>query len=186
MMISEKQHQANIHNAQKSTGPLTSDGKEAVRFNALQHGLRARSILLPTEKPAEFHQLCADLEAEWQPQTYTERLLVEQLAVNQWMLRRLAERQTCAWLEIELRIENAYALLDRISNLIARHERSFAKTVRDLQHLQKHRPVSAPPQSAPEPVRVAAPHPEPPPESGAVAYLMADAAAPSAVISDTR
>ena len=42
MIISEKQQQANQQNAQKSTGPTTPEGKNAVRFNALTYGLRTR------------------------------------------------------------------------------------------------------------------------------------------------
>ena len=64
-------------------------GKSAVRLNALRYGLRARSILLPGENPEEYHQLCADLEADWQPQNRTEQLLLEQMAVAQWKLARI-------------------------------------------------------------------------------------------------
>ena len=195
MMISHKQHQANIQNARKSTGPKTPEGKQAVRFNAVKNGLRASLMVLPfeNEDSGEFDQLCADLEAEWQPQTYTERLLVEQMCVNQWMLRRLTQSEAVAWLDIEPQTQHAFTQLDRIGGMIARYERSFSKTVRELQHLQKQRTVSAVPQPAPEPIKPAASHPEPIPEpmpepapEPGVAYRMADAAALSAVPSDSR
>ncbi len=87
-MASLKQIEANRRNALKSTGPKTSEGKAAVRMNALRHGLRARSLLIPGENPADYDQLCAGLEAEWRPQTPTEHLLLQQMAVAQWKLAR--------------------------------------------------------------------------------------------------
>ncbi len=39
----------NRNNAQMSTGPRSAPGKQKVKFNALKHGLRAKSILLPGE-----------------------------------------------------------------------------------------------------------------------------------------
>jgi hypothetical protein len=81
-MASLKQIEANRRNALKSTGPRTPRGKAAVRMNALRHGLRARSLVIPGENPADYHQLCADLEAEWQPQSRT-----EQPCLNRWPWR---------------------------------------------------------------------------------------------------
>jgi hypothetical protein len=187
MMISDKQHEANLRNAQKSTGPKTPEGKEAVRFNALQHGLRARSVVLSCEKQEHFDQLCADLEAEWQPQTFTERLLVEQMAVNQWVLSRLAVSESLGYLHTIVGAKEQYALLDRIVGLRARYERSFSKAMHDLQQLQRSRrpapkAVAEPaPAPAREPVKPAASHPEPPPP-----YLMSAGAASSRILTDTR
>jgi hypothetical protein len=188
MLISNKQHEANIHNAQKSTGPSSDDGKQAVRFNALQHGLRARQVLLPKDDPEEFHQLCADLEAEWQPQTCTQRLLLEQMAVSQWILGRLARLETNGFSLTQLGIQDQYAFLDRISALRTRQERSFSKAMRDLEHLQRRpRPEAKPePEHIPEPLAPQPPRPEPPPFPDPIAYVMSgrDAAAP--IHPDTR
>src|SRR6266571_827018 len=88
-MATIKQIEANRRNALKSTGPRTPEAKAAVRMNSLRHGLRARTVVLPAENPEEFHQLCNDLEAEWQPQSRTEQFYVEQMAVSQWKLTRM-------------------------------------------------------------------------------------------------
>jgi uncharacterized protein with NAD-binding domain and iron-sulfur cluster len=90
MLISEKQQKANRENAQHSTGPTTPEGRAAVRLNALTYGLRARSTLIDGEDPEEYKRLWAALEAEWQPQTCTERLYLEQMATSQWLLARIA------------------------------------------------------------------------------------------------
>jgi len=88
-MASLKQIEANRRNALKSTGPKTPEGKAAVRFNSLRHGLRARTVVLPGENRETFDGLCEDLETEWQPQTRTEFMYLEQMAVAQWKLRRM-------------------------------------------------------------------------------------------------
>ncbi len=88
-MATEKQIAANRRNALRSTGPKTIEGKAAVRFNTLQHGLRARSILIPGENGDDLRQLREELAAEWRPRNRTEHLLVEQMAVAQWKLARL-------------------------------------------------------------------------------------------------
>src|SRR5260370_2035756 len=88
-MATVKQIEANRLNALKSTGPKTPEGKAAVRMNALRHGLRARTVVLPGENSDDFHQLCDDLETEWNPQSKTEQFYVEQKALSQWKLTRI-------------------------------------------------------------------------------------------------
>ena len=48
-MLSEKQLEANRRNAQKSTGPKTTEGKSNSSRNNLRHGLTGQISLLPTE-----------------------------------------------------------------------------------------------------------------------------------------
>src|SRR5947207_3535022 len=93
-MATIKQIEANRRNALRSTGPNTPEGKAAVRLNALRHGLRARTVVLPGERAEEFQQLCDDLETEWRPKSRTEQFYVEQMAISQWQLNRMemAER----------------------------------------------------------------------------------------------
>ena len=52
-MTSEKKAEANRRNALKSTGPKTPEGKDAVRLNALKHGLLSQrsSCREKTRKP---------------------------------------------------------------------------------------------------------------------------------------
>jgi hypothetical protein len=88
-MTSEKQLQANRRNAQKSTGPNTSEGKAAVRHNALKHGLLAEDVLLPREDRDELRELGERLVAELQPEGELEELLVEQIVAARWRLRRI-------------------------------------------------------------------------------------------------
>src|SRR5260370_15144548 len=88
-MATLKQIEANRLNALKSTGPKTPDGKAAVKLNALRHGLRARTVVLPGENSDDFHQLCDGLETEWNPESRTEQFYVEQMTISQWKLTRI-------------------------------------------------------------------------------------------------
>jgi hypothetical protein len=90
MLISEEQREANRRNARRSTSPTTPDGKKAASLNAVTYGLRTRSLIIRGEYVADYWRLWDGLEAEWQPETDTERLYVEQMSVSQWMLARMA------------------------------------------------------------------------------------------------
>ena len=57
-------------------------------FNALRHGLRARTVVLPDEDPEEFDQIHAGLQNQYRPQTPAEQYLVDQAAIAQWKLVR--------------------------------------------------------------------------------------------------
>ncbi len=87
-MSSLAQIEANRRNAQKSTGPSTQQGKAAASLNALRHGLRSRSAVLPGEDSAELDDLVARLRAEFSPATLTEDILLDQMAVAYWKLGR--------------------------------------------------------------------------------------------------
>ncbi len=87
--ISVKQIEANQRNALHSTGPTTPEGKLASRLNALKHGLRAKEVIIPgQEDPAELEAILRGLCEDWEPEGYTQLLLVEQIALAQWRLRR--------------------------------------------------------------------------------------------------
>ena len=168
MLISSKQLEANRQNAQHSTGPITPEGKAAVRLNALQYGLRARWLILPSEDPEEYKQLWADLEAEWQPRNRTERLHLEQMATSQWLLARMAKSESRIYRD-NLPIEKQWTLLGLVSTQRARLERSFASAMRELKQLQKERQPQR--QQSVEAKQAAQPAQSPPPHPG---YLMSE------------
>src|SRR5215471_21553140 len=87
-MATDKQIEANRRNAQKSTGPRTEEGRAAVRFNGLKHGLSAKSLCLPGDAPEELDAFLDNFEADYRPTTQTEAELVMQIAMASWRLRR--------------------------------------------------------------------------------------------------
>ena len=163
-MATQKQIDANRRNAQNSTGPKNPEGKAAVRLNSLQHGLRAASLILPGESPEEFDRLYASLEADWQPQSATAKLYVEQMAIAQWKLRRI-EIAEASLLSQDIPAVTQIPLLDRLSQSQSRLERSFTRAQRELERLQGPLP-KRPVQTQTQPL---APWPDPgqQPESAA-------------------
>jgi ribosomal silencing factor RsfS len=137
-MATLKQFEANRRNAQKSTGPKTPDGKAAVSMNALRHGLRARTVVLPGEDREEFDHLCDDLEVEWHPQSRTEQFYVEQMAVSQWKLTRMEVVEVNIFKEADTKTQ--VPMLDRLWQAEHRLERSYVRAQRELQRLQDSRP----------------------------------------------
>ena len=185
MLISNKQHQANRQNAQHSTGPTTPEGKKAASLNAVTYGLRTRSLIITGENIADYWRLWSGLENEWQPETQTERLYLEQMSTSQWLLARMARSEQRVH-EANLSIKTEFDLLDRIDRRRVRLERSFTSALHELKQLQKERkaqaqqPIKAkqtkPSAPAPHP---AEPWPGPPP-------LTSDPGAPSATTTDSR
>src|SRR5580692_6046835 len=150
-MATLKQFEANRRNSQKSTGPKTPEGKAAVSMNALRHGLRARSVVLPGENPEEFSQLCDDLEVEWHPQSRTEQFYLEQMAVSQWKLTRMEVGEVKVFQEAST-ANYQTPLLDRLWQAQCRMERSYARAQRELERLQRSRcQVEQPEEEAPAP-----------------------------------
>src|ERR1700680_837099 len=149
-MATLKQFEANRRNAQKSTGPNTPEGKAAVSMNALRHGLRARTVVLPGENREEFTQLCDDLEGEWNPQSRTEQFYVEQMAVSQWKLIRMEVSEVNLFKDNDS-AKNQLPLLDRLWQAECRLERSYARGQRELLRLQNSRPQPDPRPEEPVP-----------------------------------
>jgi hypothetical protein len=168
-MATIKQFEANRRNAQKSTGPKTPEGKTAVSMNALRHGLRARTVVLPGENREEFNHLCDDLEVEWHPQSRTEQFYVEQMAVSQWKLIRMEVGEVNIFNDVESP-KDQIPLLDRFWQAECRLERSYARAQRELERLQNSRRDQVPPPADPAPA--------PPAEAPAGAATVGQAVSP--------
>jgi len=137
-MASELQIEANRLNSQKSTGPITPEGKAAVRLNSLRHGLYAAAIVLPGEDQDQFDQLCLDLQDEWKPQTHTQRHHVDELAAAEWHQARLA-RSLPKLMERDPDPLARFLLQDKVDKYLARLQRSHSRALKELRTLQKAR-----------------------------------------------
>ncbi len=159
-MSSQAQIDANRLNALKSTGPKTEAGRAAVRMNGLTHGLTAQTLVLAGENQTDFESLLASFKAEHEPATPTEVALVCQLAMATWRLRR-GYHAEANYLTVRIaghkehveryypqsdhgqRVDIAFNLnardLDNFSRYEARLERSFHRSLRELQRLRKQR-----------------------------------------------
>jgi len=96
-MPTRKQIEANRRNAQKSTGPVTAEGKAACAMNAFKTGLYAESLLIPGEKLEDLQQLIADYYREHRPTTPDQRGILDDLIMCEWQLRRLIVVEASLW-----------------------------------------------------------------------------------------
>ncbi len=137
-------------------------------MNALRHGLRARTVVLPREDRQEFNQLCDDLEVEWHPQSRTEQFYVEQMAVSQWKLIRMEVGEAGVFEDVE-GAKSQLPLLDRFWQAECRLERSYARAQRELERLQtsRRRPAQPPEEPAPQPAAASPAASEPQPAQNA-------------------
>src|SRR5437867_1290760 len=161
-MATEKQVAANRRNAQKSTGPATPEGRAAVRFNAVKHGLTASTLVLEGESEAEFEQLLDSFEAEHQPSTATEVALVREIAMAEWRRLRFHHMEARFFRFRNGQFEDADQNLDaltpeeqfasiaksdacstltlhNLSRYKSRRDRSFYQALRELQRLRAER-----------------------------------------------
>lgn len=79
--------------AQPEDIPTAPEGYDAVRFNAVKHGILSRHTVLPHEDREEYRALHAALVAEHQPAGPTEAHLVEELAGLMWRQRRVLQAE---------------------------------------------------------------------------------------------
>jgi hypothetical protein len=92
-MATQTQILANRRNAQKSTGPRTSQGKTAVSQNALKHGLTAAQDVISSESQAEFDLHRGRILAELAPVSPMESMLAERIVSLSWRLKRICTIQ---------------------------------------------------------------------------------------------
>lgn len=93
-MTSFRQWQANRRNAAKSTGPITEEGKERSRCNAVRHGLTAETVINALEDADDYKAFEAAIIADYDAQSAVERELVLRLASALWRLRRATAMET--------------------------------------------------------------------------------------------
>jgi hypothetical protein len=71
----------------KSTGPITEEGKQHSRCNALRHGLTAETVIGALEDAEDYQEFESAVTAGFDAETAVERELVLRLASLLWRLR---------------------------------------------------------------------------------------------------
>ena len=156
-MATPAQINANRLNARKSTGPRSDEGKAASRFNALQHGIDARSLVIPGEDPAELDALALDYHRQFHPDGPLENYLVETLIHADWTRRRYTRVQA-QLLNLLLKAQQAAPaasesplatvlqddargpnLLDKVRRQLVSSERSYFRALNALRRAQRER-----------------------------------------------
>ncbi len=95
--ISKKRRRANRANAKLSKGPKTLEGKSKSKYNAITHGILAKSVILPgncsDEKPEDLEFILSQLIKDIEPEGILEHTLVEDIGTLMWRLRRVLKAE---------------------------------------------------------------------------------------------
>src|SRR5262245_22612818 len=89
MSTSPAKLDASRRNAMKSTGPITTAGKDRASRNNLRHGLLSREVLLDGEDAHALAELRTGVHDALQPVGGVETFLVEKIVAEMWRGRRL-------------------------------------------------------------------------------------------------
>ena len=92
-MRTKAQNEASRRNGARSRGPVTEEGKARARFNRLDTGYRAESLILPGEDPLRFETQLGHLVDDYQPRNVTEYRLLHEIAVAEWTHQRVERAQ---------------------------------------------------------------------------------------------
>jgi hypothetical protein len=95
-MATLRQILANQRNAQKSTGPVSDDGKAVVARNALKHGVFCEDLLAEGEDPAELDAFRNAFLADIAPLGASQCILAERIISASWRLKRLSRAEVLA------------------------------------------------------------------------------------------
>ena len=87
-MSSFRQIEANRRNARLGAGPVTEEGKNKSRRNAVRHGLTAETVIDALEDAEDYAAFEMAVTADYDAQSAVERELVLRLASVLWRLRR--------------------------------------------------------------------------------------------------
>jgi hypothetical protein len=140
MSASAARQIANTENAQRSTGPRTSEGKSHSSQNARKHGLTSQDVVIAAEDGAEFEEMLAGFQSEIQPQGAIQESLFDELVAAAWNLRRVRrmETQLCSGASSYVDLLNTEELqtkLDRLARHKTRIERTFHRALKELKAL---------------------------------------------------
>lgn len=144
-MATDKQIAANKRNAQKSTGPMTEEGRRRSSRNALKHGLTAEQVTINKEEARQFQAFRDDVLANLSPEGAIEEQLAERIAICWWRLRRVyclevgilrAGENPGPYFISEMMIGEKFQRLSRYEIAI---ERSLHRALHELERWQARR-----------------------------------------------
>jgi len=170
-MSTIKQIATNRLNALLSAGPRSVESQAVSSMNALQSGVDGKSNLIRGEDPAALETLSAEYRRHFRPATPAQRLLVDILIHDEWLLRRFrrvdAEIFECemqdAWTpKSDCPASQAFGrganTFGRLQRRIDSTERSYHRTLESLRLLQQN--PDPPPDPDPIEASAAAPVPD--------------------------
>ncbi len=93
-MATIRQIAANQKNAQRSTGPVTDEGKIASRGNALKHGLTGAGVVVSDDDLDALRQRMIEWRPNYQPRTPEQEWLFERMVAGSIKLDRCQQQES--------------------------------------------------------------------------------------------
>ncbi len=143
-MSTSSQQIANTANAQKSTGPVTLEGKVRSAMNAYSHGLCAKDVIVGPEEQPVFDSMAAKFRFDLSPSGAVERTLFNEIVGAAWQLERVRRMETeaCAGKSTYSEMLDDELLqkkLDRLARHHTRIERTLHRCLKELKLMQAQR-----------------------------------------------
>jgi hypothetical protein len=116
--------------------PKTPEGKKRSSQNSLKHGMRANNVLiLADESEEEYQETRHGWFASYEPEGYHETRLVEQVILNDWLLKRANRRM----LETEAQVdaEDYWHRVELMQRYKTTAERAFYRALAAVEGLRK-------------------------------------------------
>jgi hypothetical protein len=133
-MSSTAQILANRQNAERSTGPVTAEGRARVSQNATKLGLFSVSNFVRFEERDIFNEFETGYLAELLPVTPLEQTLSREIIQAAWRLRRCAALETAP--PEHMSDEDLDRLQTSIDRARAAAQRTFHRSLKELRRLQ--------------------------------------------------
>lgn len=135
---SKKRQIANALNAQKSTGPVTDEGKAISSQNATTHGLFSTQVVLDSESEELYRAFYLAMMAELKPVGPHETHFAERYIQDMWRTRRGIAYHTSIENEIK-DIRERVRLFDQYSRAMGRIDSRMFRAREELRSLQAAR-----------------------------------------------
>lgn len=147
-MVTSKQITANRKNAQKSTGPITIQGRAVVAQNAVKHGILSSQVLINQEEREIYEDFRESMLQNLLPRGNLESFLADRVISTAWRLRRIVHVETLIFEKEKSDYFNDYSYREVFSGtssvsmaVLSRYERSLENSLyhalRELRTLQE-------------------------------------------------
>jgi hypothetical protein len=147
-MTTIKQIEANQKNAQKSTGPVSIQGRAVVAQNAVKHGILSSQVLINQEEREVYEDFRESILQNLFPRGNLESFLADRVISTAWRLRRIVHVETLIFEKEKSDYFNDYSYREVFSGslsasmvVLSRYERSLEnslyRALKELRTLQE-------------------------------------------------
>jgi len=127
-MSSENRVSANRVNCRHSTGPRTDRGKKSSSLNAIKHGLRAKTDVIPGDRPYSYKSFRRQLLLELSPQSLLEHELADRIIGDLWRLKRIPKLESAIFREMRTKEPSVPPALAELAIALAQRDRNCTDT----------------------------------------------------------